>query len=80
MDAVLHQSDIFERAAECERAVEQIADPQRRVVLGMLREMWIAIGNESPYLSPSMLDEQVGLLEKIHLSALASARSRPGAA
>jgi hypothetical protein len=79
MGAVLHQSDIFERAAECERAI-QTADPQRKVVLGMLREMWIAIGNESPYLSPSMLDKQIGTLEQIHLSALASATSRSGAA
>jgi hypothetical protein len=71
MGAVLHQCEIFERAAECERAI-QTADPQRKVVLGMLREMWIAIGNESPYLSPSKLDEQVGMLEQIHLSALAS--------
>jgi hypothetical protein len=76
MGAVLQQSDIFERAAACERAIQQVADPHRKVMLGMLREMWIAIGNESPFLSPSMLNEQIGMIEQIHLSAFASATSQ----
>jgi hypothetical protein len=38
--------DSLGKAAECERAIEIIADPERRVVLNSLRRVWIALANK----------------------------------
>jgi hypothetical protein len=40
------QVDPWGKAAECERAIEIVADPERRVVLDSLRSVWIALGNK----------------------------------
>ena len=38
------QVDPWGKAAECERAMEIVADPERRVVLSSLRSVWVALG------------------------------------
>lgn len=43
------QVDPWRKAAECQRAIEIIADPERRVVLNRLRSLWIALCNESSF-------------------------------
>jgi len=40
------QVDPWSKAAECEHAIEIVADPERRVVLNSLRRVWIALGNK----------------------------------
>ena len=67
---MLSQSDIFQRAEECERACEAAADDQRKVMFELLRDMWIALANETPFLPARVLEEQVELVERIHSSAL----------
>jgi hypothetical protein len=37
--------DPWAKAAECERAIHLVADPERRSVLISLRSLWIALGN-----------------------------------
>ena len=71
MGAVASQADIFARAAECERASRQIGDPERRKLLALLCEMWITVANESPFLSPSELSEQLRVVENIQALVLA---------
>jgi hypothetical protein len=41
--------DPWDKAAECERAIQVVADPERRVVLDSLRTLWIALGNKQPF-------------------------------
>jgi hypothetical protein len=38
--------DPWDKAAECDRALETCSDEGRMLVLVNLRELWIAIGNE----------------------------------
>jgi len=38
--------DPWDKAAECERAIAIVADPERRVVLSRLRGVWLALGNK----------------------------------
>ena len=40
------QLDPWFKAAECERAIEIVADPERRVILNSLRSVWVALGNK----------------------------------
>jgi hypothetical protein len=59
------QTDIFDRAAACDRASRIAVYEQRRVALELLRDMWIAVANEAPYLSRAALVEQVDVVEGI---------------
>jgi hypothetical protein len=38
--------DPWTKAAECDRAIQLVADPERRIVLESLRNLWIALSNE----------------------------------
>jgi hypothetical protein len=35
--------DPWSKAAECDRAIERVADPERRVVLESLRRLWLDV-------------------------------------
>jgi len=35
--------DPWSKAAECEQAIERVADPQRRIVFESLRSLWIEV-------------------------------------
>ena len=38
--------DPWEKAADCERALDAAADPDRHAMLERVRDLWIALGNE----------------------------------
>jgi len=54
--------DPWSKAAECDRAIERVADPERRVVLERLRLLWLDI-------CKSLLIDHPG--QTPHLSAIA---------
>jgi hypothetical protein len=54
--------DPWSKAAECDRAIERVADPERRAVLESLRLLWLDI-------CKSLLVE--GLDQTTYLSAIA---------
>jgi hypothetical protein len=81
---VLHV-DPWAKAAECERAIERVADPERRSVLEDLRSFWIELGHE---LAPVdrrdgadlrstliHLDTHVSTIAQIHAELMATCRS-----
>ena len=43
--------DPWEKAADCERAIQAAADPQQKTILKNLRYLWIALANESDCMS-----------------------------
>ena len=43
--------DPWEKAADCERAIQAAADPQQKTILKNLRYLWIALANESECMS-----------------------------
>jgi hypothetical protein len=50
--------DPWSRAAECDSAIERIADPERRIVLERLKSVWIALGGASSRLAdPARVDQ-----------------------
>jgi len=52
--SVMRTIDPWQEAAECERSLEAEANPERRVVLEKLRDLWIVLGNDTSW----MLDEE----------------------
>jgi hypothetical protein len=77
--------DPWSKAAECERAIERVADPERRTVLESLRRFWIALGNEFPSAGgPDGVDHvstmprtrtQLSTITEIHMQLMAGCRS-----
>src|SRR5260370_21476880 len=60
------QIDPWVKAAECERAIRLVADPERRSVLTSLRSLWVALGNEESIFDRSKQAGQVPKIAQIH--------------
>lgn len=60
------QVDPWCKAAECERAIALIADPERRVVLRSLRSVWIALGSKRWLLEVPEKAAQFSTIAQIH--------------
>ena len=67
------QVDPWSKAAECDHAIERVADPERRIVLESLRQYWIALGNELPR-APARLQTQLATVATIHAQLMAGYR------
>jgi hypothetical protein len=64
------QVDPWGKAAECERAMEIVADPERRVVLSSLRSVWVALGNRRAVLEAPEQAAQVSTIAQIHIELM----------
>jgi hypothetical protein len=62
-----HQSQLFERAAECSRRIHLTQDPVKKQTFKQLRDMWIALANESAIMSRAELTEEITSIEAIQL-------------
>jgi hypothetical protein len=60
------QVDPWGKAAECERAIEIVADPERRIVLSSLRSVWVALGNKWSFLEEPEQAERLSTIAQIH--------------
>ncbi len=49
------QSELFRRAAECERLMHLAARPAKKQLFKQMRDMWIQLANECPNLSVGAL-------------------------
>ena len=65
--------DPWDKAAECERAIEVVADPERRVVLESLRSLWVALGNEQPLFAERA--RQLSTITQIHAELMSGCRN-----
>jgi hypothetical protein len=59
------QADLFDRAEDCERAFGAAGDPEAKAALKILRDMWIALANESSGLSEASLAKEVAAIEEL---------------
>ena len=69
-DGAMLKVDPWCKAAECQRAIEIIADPERRVVLNRLRSLWIALCNE-----PSFDELELSTITRIHTQLMSVYRN-----
>ncbi len=62
------QSELFRRAAECERLMDLAASRTRKGLFKQMRDIWIQLANECPNLSVGALAEgtlAIGELQSI---------------
>jgi len=59
------QSELFQRAAECDRLVNDEPDPIRKQTLKYVRDMWIALANECASMPAHKLEADIASLESI---------------
>jgi hypothetical protein len=69
------QIDPWVKAAECERAIRVVADPERRSVLISLRSLWVALGNEESSFDRSGQAGQVPMIAQIHAELMSLYRN-----
>ena len=67
--------DPWGKAAECERAMEIVADPERRIVLSSLRSVWVALGNKRAVLEAPEQAGQVSTIAPIHVELMVVCRT-----
>ena len=60
------QVDPWEKAADCERALRISVDPIRCETLSNIREFWIALAQESRFLSEEVLAAQIETIGRLH--------------
>ena len=66
--------DPWDKAAECERAIEIVADPERRVVLSSLRSVWLALGNKQALHYGTGQGGPVSAIAQIHTELMSVCR------
>ena len=66
--------DPWEKAADCERALRITLDPVHRANLTNIREFWITLANQQPFLSEDEFARQAEAIGRLHAN-LGSATS-----
>jgi hypothetical protein len=62
-------------AAECDRAIEVVADPERRLVLQRLRSVWMALCNGLSVVDAPVRADQLSIIAQIHTELLATCKT-----
>jgi hypothetical protein len=62
---VATQSDLFRRAADCERLMNLATNPKKKKSFGLLRDMWIMLAEESPNLPSDVIAEDIAAMDTI---------------
>jgi hypothetical protein len=63
------QSELYDRAAECEQQMKIVTDPVRRQAYMLLRDMWIMLANGSVGMSDALVDREIAMIEKVQATA-----------
>lgn len=66
--------DPWSKAAECDRAIERVADPERRVVLERLRLLWLDIC-KSLVIEPPDQPSYLSAIAQMHTEFMAGCRA-----
>jgi hypothetical protein len=59
------QAEIFDRAAECDRLMNRETDEVKRTALRLVKEMWIALANESVGMPSAVLTREIAAIDEI---------------
>jgi hypothetical protein len=66
--------DPWSKAAECERAIERAADPDRRIVLESLRKVWVEVCNSALLFEQPDQANDLSTIAQIHTELMATCR------
>ena len=68
----MFQLDLWEKAAECQRALEG-AESNQRQILTDVRDLWIGLANSKSFLTEAEFDQQIQAINRIHADLIKSA-------
>ena len=71
----MNKLDPWGKAAECARAIEITADPERRLVLDSLRNVWLTLGSEPSFLTRAERAGELSTIAQIHRELMAVYRN-----
>lgn len=69
------QADLFNKAADCQRALELATSPEQQIALRLLRDMWTCLANESLNLPPDQLAKEIAAIEELQSNVGAPAET-----
>ena len=58
--------DLWDKAAECARAIEATSDPFQREMLTHLQTLWTNLANESQVVGAIQLADEIATISKFH--------------
>ena len=64
--------DPWSKAAECDQAIERVADPERRIVLESLRSVWIELCDSLSLLDAADRSQDLSMIAEIHANLMAA--------
>ncbi len=67
--------DPWTKAAECDLAIERVADPERRVVLESLRRLWIEMCHSFSLFGDPDEAHHLSTISQIHMELMAGCRA-----
>jgi hypothetical protein len=67
--------DPWSKAAECDLAIERVADPERRIVLESLRSLWIDVCNSFSLVDGPGEASDFSTITQIHMELMAVCRT-----
>ncbi len=70
-EAVMSMVDPWEKAAECERAIETATNRGLRTALTYLRELWIALGKQRNFLSADDMAREIEAVGRLQVELTA---------
>jgi hypothetical protein len=71
------QADLFNRAADCQRAIEFAANPQQQIAFKLLRDMWTALANECLAMRHDQLAREIAAIEELQSNVVALGKATP---
>jgi hypothetical protein len=74
-EANMSQADLWNKAADCTRAIAAASDPVQREMLINLRTLWTNLANESPFLGNGLAD-QIATIRRLHDDLMPTATNK----
>jgi hypothetical protein len=72
----MSQPDPWQRAAECAKAIQKTIDPDRRLALAHLQELWVTLGDEKTFMTQRQLAEEIESINELHADFFGPDKSR----
>jgi hypothetical protein len=66
-EATMSGIDPWEKAADCERALQAASDPRQKKILKNLRYLWIALANECDVMSADEFARESEVIGRLHV-------------
>ena len=72
----MSQPDPWQRATECAEAIQRTFDPDRRLALAHLQQLWIVLGDQKTFMTQRELAEEIEGISELHADFFGPDKSR----